>query len=123
MERARALRLLSVSLCLALAVGYLGVDAYMLSLDPRITFLVAENLLWLTLYLALAYASLKGSRYRALLPFVAGVNAGRVSRSIVDPYGALGGLLAVHASLFFLLVLTALIGLAEPLAEGTGPGR
>lgn len=108
MDRLRSLDLLSTLLCVLLAAGYLTVDGFFLYISPIVTFLVAENLFWMVLYIVSAYLTFSRSKYRVLTVAVAGVNAGRVSRSIVDPYGLLGTtMLPVHASLFALLVLTA----------------
>jgi hypothetical protein len=83
-----------------------------------LTFLVAENVFWALLYLASAYLCYRTSRYRAIVMLVAGANAGRVSRSIVDPFGVLGTeMIEVHSSLLIVITLLGLLVLMSILAE------
>ena len=86
------------------------------------TFLVGENLLWMTLYLLTAYLNFTASRYRAVSLLVAGLNAGRVSRTIVDPYGSLGtAMLATLASLLLLVLALGITSFASvvPFSRAT----
>ena len=117
------LRLFIVGLAFLLAMAYLGVDSMFLLSGTGVTFLVTENIFWMLLYLLSAYLHYKWSKFRAVSILVAGANAGRVSRSVVDPYGNLGtAMLPVHASLLIVIMLFGLLVLWSILSESRRQG-
>jgi len=99
-------------------VSYLSVDGFFLSQGSGLTFLVCENLVWMALYIISSYLCYTSSRYRLVAVLIAGINAGRVSRSIVDPYGVIGDdMVLTHMAVFLLLVLLGATVLAWALSE------
>jgi hypothetical protein len=121
LERLGLLNWLCVGLSSLLVAGYLGVDAYFLATSPQVTFLVGENVFWLVLYAISAYLCFRRSRYRALVLLIAGANAGRISRTIVDPYGQIGtAMISTHLSLLFLIIVLGLLILWSLLVERRG---
>ncbi|WP_201783071.1 hypothetical protein [Pyrodictium occultum] len=101
-------------LIVLLIIGYVGINL----VAPLPRFLVGENIV-----LAVAYAAglawlLRGSR--ATYPYLvalAGFNAGRVSRSVVEPTGAPGRLAAQHVPLLLVVLLVALLALYQDLRK------
>ncbi len=102
-----------------LVLGYIGINF----VAPLPGFLVAENIAWALLYAVATVLVLRGDgRAYPLLTAISGFNAGRVSRSIVTPYGSLAPLALEHVPL--LVVITAVLGLSLVLTvrECRGPG-
>ena len=104
-----ALRRALLALTLLLIAGYIGINF----VAPLPAFLVGENLFYAASYSILAYMLWRGRRVEPLYLLLAGFNAGRVSRSVVTPYGAPGRLALQHIPLLLLILAAAFLALAS----------
>lgn len=93
-------------LVIILVLGYIGINF----VAPLPLFLTAENIFYAISYSYLLYQAEKGAKwaYPAML-VLAAFNAGRVSRSLVTPYGTLGPLWLQHVPLELLVLVVALL--------------
>ncbi len=103
-----ALRKALLALTLILIIGYIGINF----VAPLPAFLVGENLFYAASYAILAYMLWKGRRVEPLYVLLAGFNAGRVSRSVVTPYGTPGRLAVQHIPLLALILAAAFLAVA-----------
>lgn len=122
--RGSTIRAAIIVLGVLLVVGYIGVDMVL----PLPVFLVAENLFWAVVYAApLAMLATRGEKMGPLLwlVVVSAANLGRVSRSIITPYGTPGPLALEHIPLATVIALVlALSSLAlYREASRVGGGR
>ncbi len=77
-------------------------------------FLIAENIVYTVLYAIALYGLKRNTRWSyKLASIVTLFEAGRVSRSIVSPWGVVGGLALQHIPLLALLLVTAALALLE----------
>jgi hypothetical protein len=96
----------------------MAVDAMFLSQGSGFNFLFIGNIFWTVLIFVSAYLCYKSPRNMAIVTLVTSANAGRVSRSIVDPYGVLGiSVIQVHASLLVVITVLGLLVFLSVLAE------
>ncbi len=94
------------ALLVLLVVSHIGIN-FVAPLPP---FLVAENIVYAVLYAIAVYGVARGSRGALLLAsLVSAFEAGRVSRSIVSPWGKVGSLALQHVPLLSLLLLTTIL--------------
>ena len=91
---------------LLLAAGYVSIN-FTTSL-PR--FLVGENLVLAAGYLLFTYLVYSGNcRVLPFLTLFSAFNAGRVSRSIIEPTGEFGELALQHLPLLLLILLVSVL--------------
>ncbi|MCE4601916.1 MAG: hypothetical protein F7B18_01900 [Desulfurococcales archaeon] len=91
-------------------ISYIGVNF----VAPLPRFLVAENLVYAALYgLGLLLMPRRPVDARVLLAGLAGFNAGRVSRSIIEPTGVLTPLARDHIPLFIVLLAIMILSLQD----------
>lgn len=91
-------------LIILLVVGYIGIN-FIAELER---FLIAENIALAILYAISLWLHLEGQGY-IYTASLAWFNAGRVSRSIIEPTGEFGELAKEHVPLLALIVLVALM--------------
>ncbi len=117
MKGVRALRAALLALTALLVAGYVAVDALL----PLPRFLFYENIVYAVVYALLGYGLVRGRRVATLYAAIAGFNAGRVSRSVVNPRGGLEPLAHQHIPLLSLLAAaTVLAVLLAYLEERQG---
>ncbi len=95
-----------------LMLNYVAIDlAHVLGVISRFPlFLFFENVFWFIAYAISLYCVLKKGRVGYLvLSAVAWFNAGRVSRSVVTPYGEVPKLWAPHLFLELLILAVAIL--------------
>ena len=95
------------ALSFILAAGYIGIN-FVAQLP---LFLIGENILYAVSYSVLAYMLLRGRRVEPLYLLLTGFNAGRVSRSVITPYGRPGPLAMQHIPLLVLILVAAVLAL------------
>lgn len=98
-------------LLLILIAGYIGINFF----ADLPTFLVAENLAYAALY-ALGLLSLNKRPVVILLIVLSAFNAGRVSRSVIEPTGELAPIAMGHLPLL-ILILAVLVLLVRRAYE------
>ncbi len=99
-----------------LILGHAGIDLAVYTgviHSPGFTgFLYAENICFIAAYAAALYGLMRGRRWGPGVAAVVGLfGAGRVSRSIVSPSGAIGYLAVQHVPLLLLDLAVGLLGL------------
>ena len=84
------------------AIGYLVITIFI----PIPTFIKYENILYSTLYILFTYIAIKFSK----VPLISLIffNVGRISRSIITPYGEIAEMAREHMPLLLFLVLYGL---------------
>jgi len=89
-----------------LVIGYVGIN-FVAPIPPG---LIAQNLAWAIIYLALLAAVMRGLRWAYLATaLIAAFNAGRVSRSVWTPTLQLEPLALQHVPLLAVLLLVSLL--------------
>ncbi len=113
MRSAGIIRGVLLALTALLTIGYVAVDALL----PLPRFLFYENIVYAVAYALLGYGLARNRRVAPLYAAVASFNAGRVSRSVVNPRGGLEPLALQHIPLLLLLVTAAILAVVLAYLE------
>ena len=104
------MRWLLVALNVLLILGFIGIDlAHLAGIIKEFpTILFWENVAYASTYAILTYLMLNGVNVYPWLTLFSAFVAGRVSRSVITPYG-LGELAVQHVPLTLLLLIDAIL--------------
>ncbi|NPA84600.1 MAG: hypothetical protein GXO07_01175 [Crenarchaeota archaeon] len=108
--RTLALALLALHFLAFVGIDLAGASGALGEFPP---FLFFENLVYALAALGLAYGLLKGKDVWGLVVLYGAFLAGRVSRSVITPFGTFPELAAEHVPLVGMSLLLALVGLYQ----------
>ncbi len=106
------IRALTIALLILLLLGFVGIDvAHLLGLIKEFPlFLFVENLVYAIISLVLIYLLIENKDAWPWITFFGAYLTGRVSRSVITPFGTFPKLAAQHVPLLLISLLLGALG-------------